>query len=84
MPRPADKLMPAPPEDFAAALVFALRYEGRKRRRDADEIMSEIVVKRLVRHLARRLRRPETSACRRRGGARTQLPKRSTAPATIA
>ena len=32
---------------------FALKFEGRKRIHDADELMSEIVAKRLVRHLER-------------------------------
>jgi hypothetical protein len=44
------KLTPASPEDLAAALAFALRFEGRKRP-NADEVMSEIVAKRLVWHL---------------------------------
>ena len=48
-----DKLSPADPSDLAAALAFALRYQGRKRVHDADEIMAEIVAKRLVRHLER-------------------------------
>jgi hypothetical protein len=49
----ADNLTPASPEDLAAALAFALRYEGRKRVHNADEVLSEIVAKRLVRHLER-------------------------------
>jgi hypothetical protein len=36
-----------------AALAFALRYLGRKRVHNADEIMSEIVAKRLVEYLER-------------------------------
>jgi len=40
------------PSDLAAALGFALRFEGRKRVHNAD--MSEIVARRLVEHLARR------------------------------
>lgn len=47
----ANKLTPASSEDLAAALAFALRFEGRKRVHNADESMSEIVAKRLVRHL---------------------------------
>ena len=47
----ADKLTPADPSDLAAALAFALRYKGRKRVHNADEIMAEIVAKRLVDHL---------------------------------
>ena len=53
MPDPADKLMPADPSDLAAALAFALRYQGRKRVHNADEIMAEKVAKRLVDHLER-------------------------------
>jgi hypothetical protein len=49
----ADKLTPASPEDLAAALAFALRFAGRKRIHNADEIMAEIVAKRLVEHLER-------------------------------
>jgi hypothetical protein len=49
----ADKLMAADPSDLAAALAFALRFEGRKRVHNADEIMAEIVAKRLVEHLER-------------------------------
>ena len=37
----ADKLTAASPENLAAALAFALRYEGRKRVHNADEVMSE-------------------------------------------
>jgi hypothetical protein len=52
---PDDKLVPADPGDLAAALAlaFALRYAGRKRTHNADEIMAEIVAKRLVEHLQR-------------------------------
>ena len=50
---PDDKLTPASPEDIADALAFALRFEGRKRVHNADELMSEIVARRLVRHLER-------------------------------
>ncbi len=49
----ADKLTPADPADIAGSLAFALRYEGRKRNHSADEIMAEIVAKRLVEHLER-------------------------------
>ena len=49
----ADKLTPADPSDLAAALAFALRYQGRKRVHNADEIMAEIVAKRLVDQLER-------------------------------
>ena len=42
---PASKLDHAP--------AFALRFAGRKRVHNADEIMAEIVAKRLVEHLER-------------------------------
>ena len=53
MTGPPDKLTPADPRDLANALAFALRYQGRKRAHNADEIMAEIVAKRLVEHLER-------------------------------
>ncbi len=53
MPAPADKMTPATPDDLAAALAFALRFHGRKRVHNADEMMAEIVAKRLVEHLER-------------------------------
>ena len=42
------KLTLADPRDLADALSCALRIQGRKRVHNADEIMSEIVAKRLV------------------------------------
>ena len=48
-----EKLTPADPGDLAAALAFALRFQGRKRVHNADELMAEIVAKRLVEHLER-------------------------------
>jgi hypothetical protein len=53
MTEPAGKLTPADPGDLAEALAFALRFEGRKRIHNPDEIMAEIVAKRLVEYLAR-------------------------------
>lgn len=50
---PTERLAPAEPDDLAAALAFALRHSGRKRVHNADEIMAEIVAKRLVEHLER-------------------------------
>jgi hypothetical protein len=51
---PADaKLTPADPSDLADAIAFALRFQGRKRVHNADEIMAEIVARRLVEHLER-------------------------------
>jgi len=49
----ADKLTPVDPRDLAATLAFALRYPGRERLQNADEIMAEIVPRRLVEHLRR-------------------------------
>jgi len=51
--RDADKLTPADSSDVADALAFALRFQGRKRVHNADEIMAEIVAQRLVEHLER-------------------------------
>jgi len=48
-----ERLTPATPEDVADALAFALRFQGRKRVHNADELISKIVAKRLVRHLER-------------------------------
>ncbi len=47
------KLTPADPRELADALAFALRFQGRKRVHNADEIMAEIVARRLVEHLER-------------------------------
>jgi len=49
----ADKLTPADPSDLADAVAFALRFEGRKRKHDADEYMAAIAAERVVRHLER-------------------------------
>ena len=46
-------LFPATAEDVADALAFALRFSGRKRVHNADELMSATVAKRLVEHLER-------------------------------
>jgi hypothetical protein len=43
----------ASPDDVAQSLAFALLYTGRKRARDADTMMADIVAKRLVEHLQR-------------------------------
>ncbi len=45
--------VPADPSDLASALAFALRLQRRKRVHNADEIMVEIVARRLVAHLER-------------------------------
>jgi len=52
MPDP-HRLTLANSSDLAAALAFALRYQGRKRVHNADEIMADIVARRLVEHLER-------------------------------
>ena len=44
---------PATPDDLASVLAYALRFEGRKRVHNADEIVSEIIARRLVEHLRR-------------------------------
>jgi len=54
MPDTADKLTPADPADLADALAFALRFQGRKRVHNADEIMAEIVARRCTVTFARR------------------------------
>jgi hypothetical protein len=41
----------ATPGEIAASLSFALLYQGRKRARDADSMMADIVARRLVEHL---------------------------------
>ena len=43
----------ASPDDLASALAFALRFHGRRRTHNADEMMAEIVARRLVEHLER-------------------------------
>ena len=48
-----DKLTRVDPSDLVAALAFALRFHGRKRVHSADEMMAEIVARRLVEHLDR-------------------------------
>jgi hypothetical protein len=48
-----DKLRLAEPADLKESLAFALRFEGKKRRHDADDYMARIVADRLVRHLER-------------------------------
>jgi hypothetical protein len=48
-----EKLTPADPDDLAASIAFALKFEGRKRWHDADALMADIVAKRLIRYLER-------------------------------
>ena len=44
---------PATRDELTQSLSFALRYNGRKRARDADETMARITAERLVGHLER-------------------------------
>ncbi len=51
MTEPAERLAPTDPRDLADALAFALRFQGRKRVHNADELMAAIVARHLVEHL---------------------------------
>jgi hypothetical protein len=53
MTDPDEKLTPADPEDLAASIAFALKFAGKKRWHDADELMAAIVARRLIRYLER-------------------------------
>jgi hypothetical protein len=53
MTAPSEGLKPASRDDLANAIAFVLRFEGCKRVHNADEIMAEIVAKRLVDQLDR-------------------------------
>ncbi len=59
-----EPLTPAAPDDLAETLAFALRFDGRKRKHGAAEVMAGIVAKRLVEHLERAgfvvMKRPPT------------------------
>jgi len=44
-------LRPATAEEITQTLVFALRYQGRRRVHDADDAMARITAERLLRHL---------------------------------
>lgn len=46
-------MRPAEPGEIAEALTHALRFDGRRRVHDADELMATLVAERLVAHLAR-------------------------------
>ncbi|GBR02693.1 hypothetical protein HW511_09390 [Asaia siamensis] len=50
---PDDALRPADTADIAEALIHALRFDGRRRVHDADELMAGVVAARLVAHLVR-------------------------------
>ena len=47
------ELRPASTEEIEQSLSFALRYDGRKRVRHADDAMARITAERLVAHLER-------------------------------
>ncbi len=59
-------LRPASPEEIEQSLSFALRYDGRKRVRHADDAMARITAERLVLHLLKSgyvlMKRPDASA----------------------
>jgi hypothetical protein len=48
----ADCVTPAEPRDRAAAIAFALRFEGRKRIHRADEYVAAMTAGRVVSHLS--------------------------------
>jgi hypothetical protein len=45
------QLRAATPDEVVETLAFALRYKGRKRVQDADEMVARITADRLVQHL---------------------------------
>lgn len=47
------RLRPATTGEIADSLSFALRYDGRRRVRHAEDAMARITAERLVRHLER-------------------------------
>ena len=49
--RMADELKPARRDDLIATLAFALTRDGRKRERNAPELMAGIVAERLIERL---------------------------------
>jgi hypothetical protein len=49
----AERLTPASPEDIADALAFALLFEGRRRIHHADELVTRMVARPLVKRLER-------------------------------
>ena len=59
-------LRPASQEEIEQSLSFALRYDGRKRVRHADDAMARITAERLVGHLLRSgyvlMRKPDAAA----------------------
>ena len=69
MPDADEKLTPADPDELAAALAFALKFEGRKRQHDADAFMANRREAARPVSRARPLRRVEAPAARRAFGA---------------
>jgi hypothetical protein len=59
-------LRPASAEEIEQSLSFALRYDGRKRVRHADDAMARITAERLVQHLQKSgyvlMKRPDATA----------------------
>ena len=57
---------PADPGELAAALAFALLFDGRKRLHLADEVIAKIAARRQVEHLERAgfvvMKRPPTAS----------------------
>ena len=55
VPRMSDapNLRPATDDEVRETLAFALRFDGRKRRYDADDFVARIAAERLVEHLQR-------------------------------
>lgn len=49
----SEELRTASAADIADALMHALRFDGRRRVHDADELMARLVAERLVEHLQR-------------------------------
>jgi hypothetical protein len=47
----ADRLTPATPDELTESLAFALCFDGRKRKHDANQLMARIVAERLTQYL---------------------------------
>jgi hypothetical protein len=48
-----ENLSPDDPYDLADSIAFALKFEGRKQKHDADEYMAKIAAEPVVRHRER-------------------------------
>ena len=46
-------LTPATVDEFATTLSYALRFDGRKARRQSSELMADITARHLIEHLER-------------------------------